>query len=207
MLGSTTRSARTAAGGTALEDALRVIEARAIHRGPCHQPFIRVGGHGGAVYVDLGAEDWRAIKVTASGWEIVDRPPIKFVRSPSSRPLPVPERGESIDTLRGVINWGCEEDFKMIAAWLVGTYNPAGPYPVLMVGGEQGSAKSSLARALRGLADPNVAPIRTVPANEKDLVIDAWNSRVLSYDNLPGLPPWLSDGLCRLSTGGGLAAR
>ena len=30
---------------------------------------------------------------------------------------------------------------------------------------------------------------------------------MLAYDNLSGIPDWLSDGLCRLATGGGLSTR
>jgi hypothetical protein len=38
-------------------------------------------------------------------------------------------------------------------------------------------------------------------------MIAASNSRVISFDNLSGIPQWLSDALCRLSTGGGFATR
>ncbi len=38
-------------------------------------------------------------------------------------------------------------------------------------------------------------------------MIGATNNWVVVLDNLTSMPPWLSDGLCRLSTGGGLATR
>ena len=38
-------------------------------------------------------------------------------------------------------------------------------------------------------------------------MIAARNGWVLAYDNLSGIPDWLSDGLCRLATGGGLSTR
>jgi hypothetical protein len=38
-------------------------------------------------------------------------------------------------------------------------------------------------------------------------MIAANNSYLLAFDNLSGLPPWLSDALCRLATGGSFAVR
>ena len=35
----------------------------------------------------------------------------------------------------------------------------------------------------------------------------AGNSHVLAFDNLSGLPPWLSDTLCRLTSGGAFSTR
>jgi hypothetical protein len=49
--------------------------------------------------------------------------------------------------------------------------------------------------------------LRSPPREERDLCAAAQNSHVLAYDNLSGCPAWLSDGICRLSTGGGIAAR
>jgi hypothetical protein len=78
---------------------------------------------------------------------------------------------------------------------------------VLIVTGEQGSAKSSFVRVLRSLIDPNSAGQRSLPRDDRDLFIAANNGHVLSFDNVSGLPAWISDTLCRLSTGGGYATR
>lgn len=95
----------------------------------------------------------------------------------------------------------------MVLAWLVAALRPCGPYPALDVHGEQGSAKSTMARALRSLVDPSTAPLRGTPRDERDLMIAASNSWVLAFDNVSWLPDWLSDALCRLATGGGLSTR
>ena len=57
------------------------------------------------------------------------------------------------------------------------------------------------------LVDPSTAPLRTTPRSEHDLYIAADNAHVVALDNISTLPPWLSDALCRLSTGGGFSTR
>jgi hypothetical protein len=79
--------------------------------------------------------------------------------------------------------------------------------PVLVLTGEQGSAKSTLARLVRLLVDPNVSPLRCEPREARDLMIAACNAWVVCLDNISVLWGWLSDALCRLSTGGGFATR
>jgi hypothetical protein len=81
------------------------------------------------------------------------------------------------------------------------------PYPVIALSGEHGSAKSTFSAMLRALIDPNTAPLRALPREDRDLFIAASNSHVLAFDNVSGLPAWLSDTLCRLATGGGFAVR
>jgi hypothetical protein len=82
-----------------------------------------------------------------------------------------------------------------------------GPYPLLAISGEQGSAKTVLSKLLRALIDPNAAPVRALPREERELMIAANNGHLLAFDNLSGLPPWLSDALCRLASGGSFAVR
>jgi hypothetical protein len=62
-------------------------------------------------------------------------------------------------------------------------------------------------RQLRRLVDPNRAIARAAPRNERDLMISAALSHIQSHDNLSKIGPELSDAMCRLSTGGGLATR
>jgi hypothetical protein len=76
-----------------------------------------------------------------------------------------------------------------------------------MLSGEQGSAKSTFSSILRALLDPNTAPLRALPREDRDLFIAASNGHVLAFDNVSGLPAWISDTLCWLATGGGFAVR
>jgi hypothetical protein len=77
----------------------------------------------------------------------------------------------------------------------------------LALSGEQGSAKTVLTKMLRALIDPNVAPVRAAPREERDLFIAANNGHLLAFDNLSDLPAWISDALCRLASGGSFAVR
>lgn len=190
----------------AMEDAFRIFEVLAA-RGPEHLSFTRVGELGGAIYLDLGDAAWRAVKVTGQGWEVVDRPAVKFLRNSAMRGLPEPERGESVDVLRPFFNCASEGDFRLLIGWLVGSLRPNMPYAIMTIAGEQGSAKSTLALFLRQLIDPRAAGLRALPRDERDLAIAADNSWVLAFDNLSGIAAWVSDALCRLSTGSGFATR
>jgi len=122
-------------------------------------------------------------------------------------PLPVPERGGSIDALRSFLNLSNQNDFVLIVAWLLAALRSGGPYPLLAISGEQGSAKTVLSKLLRALVDPNAAAVRALPREERELMIAANNSHLLAFDNLSGLPAWLSDALCRLASGGSFAVR
>jgi len=107
--------------------------------------------------------------------------------------LPTPERGGSIDNLRPFVNAAEHETWCLTLAWLFGTLNPIGPYPILILQGEQGSAKSTTARVLKSLVDPGNPPLRSIPKDNRDLMISAKNARVLCYDNLSGTQRWFSD--------------
>ncbi|MBI4967823.1 MAG: hypothetical protein HZC25_06865 [Rhodospirillales bacterium] len=197
-----------AVGGQALQDAIRVIEYRAIYDGPEYSTFLRVGEHEGDIYLDLGGRDWRAVKVTArEGWSVIDRPPVKFLRSSAERALPTPEKGEGIELLRDFVNVRTEGDFRLFVAWLLAAFRPTGPYPVLVINGEQGSSKSTVARLARTLIDPNKSDIRAEPKDDYNLAVSAKSNWVMALDNLSSIRGDLSDGLCRLSTGGGFATR
>jgi hypothetical protein len=189
-------------GSQPREEALTVLEGMANYGGPEHAVYVRIAEHQGKVYLDLGDDRWRAVEISTDGWRTVDTPPVRFRRAKGMLALPEPVCGGSIDVLRQFINVAAA-DWPLVLAWLVAAMRPRGPYPLLGLHGEQGSAKSTTARVLRSLLDPNVSPIRAEPQNKRDLAIMANNSWVVALDNVSDLPRWLSDALCRLATGGG----
>jgi putative DNA primase/helicase len=198
---------RAAIGGQALEDGLRILEAKAVNEGPIYECFTRTGQVDGKMYLDLGDARWGAVEITQTGWSIVEQPSIKLLRSPSTRPLPPPEPGSLIEELRRFVNVKSDDDFTLVVAWIIAAMRHRGPFPILVVNGEAGAGKSTFTRLVRSLLDPSAAPIRAVPRDDRDLVVSASNSWVLAFDNLSAVPVWLADALCRLATGSGFATR
>src|SRR5262249_18401328 len=131
----------------------------------------------------------------------------RFRRAAGMCALPQPVRGGNVNELRQLINVEDDRAWRLLVAWLLMAFSPRGPYPVLVLGGGHGAAKTWTANRLRDLVDPNEAPNRSEPREPRDLMIAARNGWVLAFDNISDLPAWLSDGLCRLATGSGFATR
>jgi len=90
----------TAAGAAVIGSALDLLEARAQFDAPERAVSMRVAEHAGRLYLDLADEHWRAVAIDRDGWKVVGCPPVRFRRSAGMLPLPLPERGGSIETLR-----------------------------------------------------------------------------------------------------------
>src|SRR5262249_33251686 len=85
-------------------------------------------GADGALYLDLADDQWRAVEVTPTGWQIVSAPPVRFRRTPGLLALPAPQRGGSILALQSLLNLASYDDFVLVIAWLLAALRPSGPY-------------------------------------------------------------------------------
>jgi hypothetical protein len=191
-----------ALSSTTLRELMATLEAQALFAGPQAQVACRLAGEGETVWLDLGNAAREVVRLTPAGWEITTTAAVKFLRPRGMAALPRPVPGGTLEDLHPFLNMATHADWLLCVAWLLSAFRPAGPYPVLILHGEQGTAKSTTARVLRALLDPNVAPLRTEPRDERDLMIAAINTWFIMYDNVSQLRPWLSDALCRLATGG-----
>lgn len=190
-----------------LSNALNVLQAKAHFGGNEETVFIRVGEHENKIYIDLCNEEWEVIEIDEVGWRIIKDSPVRFRRTSGMIALPTPRKGGSVSLLRQFVNVDNDSAFILAISWILAALRSRGPYPVLAVSGVQGSAKTTLVLLMKLLTDPNSSPLRTLSREERDLFIAANNGHVLAFDNLSGMPNWISDALCRLSTGGGFATR
>jgi hypothetical protein len=194
-------------GSQATQDAIGVLTGKALFDGKSLPVAVRIGWDDGVIYLDLADAEWRAVAITKDGWQVVTDSPVRFVRPNGLQELPAPESGGTVDELRELVNVPNDDDWILLLSWLVAAFRPRGPYPVLCIHGEQGSAKSTLCRFVRALVDPNRAALRSTPKEPRDLMIAASNAWCMGFDNLSTISEWLSDALCRLSTGGGFSTR
>jgi hypothetical protein len=171
------------------------------------ETFCRFARSTDAIYLDLANDSWQAVKITADGWQVISNPPVLFRRGGGAEPLPLPVKGGSLNTLRGLMNTGDDDNFCLLLAWLIGCFQPVGAFTVLVVEGEKGSAKTTSSELLIAMVDPSGAPLVGPPKNEEAAVINAMHTGILGYDNLKTLRAEISDILCRFSSGIGYKAR
>jgi len=196
-----------AANTTAVQQTIELMAARTNEDAPIADLFMRVGYKDNKIYLDMVNADHQAIEIDSQGWRVLDDSPVYFRQSKGMLPLPTPVQGGTIDELRPFLNLACEGDWRMIVAYQLMMLHQTGPYPVLALSGEGGTAKSSTTRFIRSTIDPHNVMTRSAPKDEHDLVIAAKNNRIVAYENLSHIPEWLSDALCRLSTGSGYGTR
>ena len=170
--------------------------------------FVRVGhdgnsdGNGAACYLDLADPSGRAVKFGPEGWSVVDKAPLHFRRPDGHLRLPIPTIDGSIDLLRPYVNLS-DRDFRLLIVWMAAALRPVGPYPILALYGQQGAAKSTLARIVRLLIDPQAEPPVAEPRNTRELMSAAANGWLVAYDNIGVIPAVRCPmALCLLATGG-----
>jgi hypothetical protein len=192
-------------GRTALDEAWQTIEGLAQDVPKTALP-IRVAEYEGGSVLDLGDVTGRAVVLDASGWRIVDRSPVTFKRTSAMAPLPVPDRGGSIDPLWRIANIKKDQRHLFIA-WLASLLLPALPHPIPLLRGEQGSAKSTCAQIMGQLVDPSAVHLISPPKDQERWTASASSRWVLPVDNVSKIPDWWSDDLCRAVTGSGVLKR
>jgi hypothetical protein len=197
----------SAPSNEALQSAIATMGAKAQFGDIERTVHIRVASYEAKLYLDMADASWRAIEIDTAGWRMVTQPPVRFRRAKGMLPLPEPRPGGSIQDLRPFLNVASDADFLLTVSWLAAALRHGGPYPVMVLSGEQGSSKSTFASFLRALVDPSEAPLNALPRDEQNLFISATNSHVVAFDNVSDLRPWLSDGLCKIATGGSFKTR
>ena len=132
------------ANSQALQDAIGVLEGKAVFHGDQHYTFVRVAGHEGRVYLDLANDQWEVVEIDRSGWRVVSDPPVKFRRAKAMLPLPHPETGGELSALRRFVNVTDDGWTLLVSvAWSVRCV-PRDRFPSWPLFAEQGSGKSTV---------------------------------------------------------------
>lgn len=203
---ATEKSPGMAASDTAIRTARMVLTGIATHEGPEHPAYLRAANHGDTYYIDIGSDDWTAIEVNARGWRVIDNPPVRFWRSSTAKPLPIPAMNGNVDPLWEYANIPVNAR-PLVLAFMLDAWRPETPFPVLELIGRHGSAKSSTQAKLRDCFDPNAINLRAAPKSTEDLFVSAGVNWCCSLNNLSRLSAAIQDALCSLATGGGFAGR
>lgn len=191
-------------GSETMKTVKRILSAKAFDNKNIINLSVRVAEDKDNFWYDLGE---KAIKINKDGWEISNEPLILFRRFKHQKPQVTPQNNGSINDVFKFINVKNDFDKILLKVYIVSSFIPGFPHPVLVIFGEQGSAKSSTFQVLKSIIDPSnlltIAPIKN-PAQFIQLVSHHW---MAPFDNLSGISNDLSDCICRACTGEGFSKR
>ena len=188
--------------------AMMLLEHEAIEGGVVYESANRAALHNGSVYVDLGRTDNKAVRVAPDGWTVVSETPVRFVRG-SRGELPLPVAGGALADFERHLNLD-QADVIRAVAFVIGALAPLPSFPILLIEGRQGTAKSTIGDMLVLLCDPphGAKGARlTMPRGDQNLLVHASGVRVVFIDNISDISTAEADSLCRLATGGGTSTR
>ncbi|MEU6755423.1 ATP-binding protein [Streptomyces sp. NPDC046685] len=192
--------------GTALKEALDLIEALALSQ-DVQATHIRVApGFDGATWLDLGRDDGQSVRIHPTGWDILTPDPreVCWRRTQLTGELPLPTKdtdGKGIDLLLQLCNFAGAETECLAIAWLIGCLGPSVPVPAPFLTGPQGAGKSTAGRMLVRIIEGMSGDLRRAPKDEENLITAVAAGWVTALDNLSHLAPDLSDLMCCIVTG------
>jgi hypothetical protein len=195
-----------------MSDVVQTLAARTQFDGKERTVFQRVAHQDGVIYIDLGHDKPKAMRISRDGVSVVTDPPVAFVGSSVMAPMPEPDTSEGLEPLHDLhdlLNRDSDSSF-LIASWMLTAWMPPAPYPVIMLDGPPGAGKSTTAAILRYFVDPAGSDGRLLakrPRTGGDLAAQTAGVHVLALENLSSLPEWLSDHLAALATGSAHVAR
>ncbi|MEU5901433.1 ATP-binding protein [Streptomyces venezuelae] len=192
--------------GTALKEALDLIEALALSE-DVQAVHIRVApGYDGATWLDLGRSDGQSVRIHPTGWDIAVPDPreVCWRRTQLTGELPLPTKdtnGKGIDLLMRLCNFATAETECLAIAWLIGCLGPSVPVPAPFLTGPQGAGKSTAGRMLLRIVEGMSGDLRRAPKDEENLLAAVAAGWVTALDNLSYMTPDLSDAMCCIVTG------
>jgi energy-coupling factor transporter ATP-binding protein EcfA2 len=206
LMGEQYKTNKSGINSQSFQDTLPTLESIAIFDGETREVHLRTAEYQGKLYLDLGTPGWEAVEIDPTGWRLIAEPPVRFWRPDSLLPLPCPVQGGSLDELKDLLNVD-GSSWILIVTFLLFSFCPGKPYPVLVLAAHRGSGKTAAAEILKGLIDPGKAGLIKLQGDTLKLAVAATCRHLMVYDNVGHISPDQSDDLCRVATGFGYSTR
>lgn len=161
-------------------------------------------------YVDLSNSKGEVVKLDENGWALSTEPEIYFTKSGPMAELPFALKTSDsnlTELLAPYLNLSDENARYLLIGFTVASFFDLPSKAMLVINGEQGSAKTTTTRIIGQLIDPSKVKTQSTPTSMNDLMVAAANSALLCFDNTSKLPPKLMNMICQLSTGAGFRRR
>ena len=162
------------------------------------------------IYYDLANKNWQAVKITKDEVKIIqldEHCPI-FTRKQHQKEQFMPifdGKEDPLEELMDLLRIP-QKDRLLSKVHSASFFLEACPIPIMVITGEHGSIKTTIAKSIKQIVDPSGEGISSLPKPD-EIVLYFYNRYVANFDNISGFNGDISDILCRAITGEGQSKR
>jgi energy-coupling factor transporter ATP-binding protein EcfA2 len=190
-------------GSEALNAAINVLMAEAYESEKVPLQVRIARGPDDTILIDPcnRSDDNSAIKVSWGKVEMIQVNRPLFRRYSHMKPFSIGEERDFKDFLAYFKLKDSEKDLILLAGFIGAALVPDIPHAILVLMGPQGSAKTTLTRALANLVDPSSTDVLSVPTRQDELAQQLAHRYTVPYDNVSRLSISVIDTFCRATSG------
>jgi len=188
-----------------------ILSAKAIFEGQEKKLWNRIAEYNGSFWYDLADKKCRAVKIDKSGWKLIENPPALFVRysHQSSQVIPnhVENPSDFLEEIFKFINITDRYNRLLLKVYLISTFIPDFPHPILVLNGDKGSGKTFSFKLLKMLIDPSQVEVSPLQKDISETIQILYHHWISYFDNISSIPISAQDALCRGCTGEAFSKR
>lgn len=178
-----------------------VISQQARLNGQKIELFNRIATVNKEIFIDLGTQDRKMVKINKNGWEIGEYP-VFFKRHKDIAELPIPVLGGEIKDLVPFLPQLPKRDVCLVLCWLIASFFSNIERAFLLLEGPQGMGKTALGKMLKDFIDPSLGGALDYNDNVAEMAQIIDHNYLPLIDNVTLISRKVSDLLCNsYSTG------
>jgi hypothetical protein len=161
------------------------------------------------IIYDLTDSSWRCAEITKDGWRIIPESPVLFNRF-NAKAQAEPSTSYDVKVFDRFLDLGNIKDSDsriLVKVWIVSLFIPDISHAINNLHGEKGASKSTLSSLIKDMVDPSILPLLSIPTMNEQFAQHMHHNYLVVYDNVKGVPGWLSDEICKAITGIGILRR
>lgn len=183
-----------------LESVIETISAIAKFKGKEYEMYIRICEHDGAIWFDLG--NWKAVKITKNGWEIIDNPPILFKKFPNQKSYDfVIEPNGNAKDIFSLVRLEHDKQQMLFLVDLISKFIPNIQHVATCISGDAGSGKSTKIIFQKRLVDWCENDFIRMSKNTEEIIQNMSHTYYAIFDNISYMTREQSDLLATAITG------
>lgn len=177
-----------------------LVSVKALKDGTPTEIHNRIATENGAIYIDIGGKDRKAIRIDKHGWRVGNYK-VFFNRHIDMAELPLPEQGGRIQDIVEFMPPMPKRDQCLAISWLVASFFSEIERAFLLVEGENGTGKTTLTKLLKSFIDPAHGGALTYSDNVNNVAQLLDHHCLPLIDNVTKISPRVSDIFCTAYSG------